>query len=157
MSSNTLNYGHLYSYLESLGYKAQFIEKHVVFRMPQRELPIILPKAAKTEEVRPSHLAAVERILVLDGAVGGGQLSSSMSRTHSSFKRSTANASHGKAAKSKASHFKAAKAKASHVKAAAKPKALHFKAAKSKASHVKAAAKAKGSYAKALKARGSES
>jgi hypothetical protein len=107
MSSKKVTYGQLYNYLESLGYKAQFIEKHVVFRGPQRKLPVILPKASNTEEVRPSHLAAVERILVLDGVVCGGQLPSSISREYSTLKSSIVKASHGKTAKAKASHIKA--------------------------------------------------
>src|SRR5271154_3777781 len=111
MSSNTMKYGQLYNYLESLGYKAQFIETHIVFRRSQSELPVILPKASKTEEVRASHLAAVERILVLDGVVAGGQLASSMSRRYSAFKSSKSKAPHAKAAKAKAPYVKAAKAK----------------------------------------------
>ncbi len=107
MSSKNVKYGQLYNYLESLGYKAQFIEKHVVFRGPQRKLPIILPKASITEEVRPSHLAAVERILVLDGVVSGSQLPSSIGRKYSPLKSSIAKASHAKTAKAKASHLKA--------------------------------------------------
>jgi hypothetical protein len=145
MSSNTVKYGQLYNYLESLGYNAQVIEKHIVFRSPERELPVILPKASKTEEVRASHLAAVERILVLDGVVGGGQLPSSMSRRYSAFKSSI----------SKASHVKAANAKALHVKPA-NANALHVKPANANASHSKAA-NAKASHVKALKARSSES
>jgi hypothetical protein len=118
MSSNTMKYGQLYDYLKSLGYKAQSVDKHIVFRMPRGELPVILPKAPKTDEVRTSHLAAVERILLLDGVVGSGQLPSPMSRERSSFKSSAASVSHGKAPKAKASHVKTAKARASDIKGA---------------------------------------
>jgi hypothetical protein len=145
MSSNIMKYGQLYDYLESLGYKAQIIDKHIVFRRPQRELPVILPKAGKTEEVRASHLAAVEKILVLDGVVAGGRLPSTTSGKYSAFKPSGAKASHGKASMAKASHVKTSMTKASQLKASM-----------TKASHVKASV-AKASYVKAIKAKNSQS
>lgn len=152
MSSKALKYGQLYSYLESLGYKAQIIEKHIVFRMPHRELPVILPKVSKTEEVRPSHLAAVERILELDGIVSSGRLPGATSPTNSAFKTSSAKLSHTKATDSKAAHFKAASG-AAHVKAA-NSKAADAKAANSKGAHLKAT-NSKAAQAKAIKAKGS--
>ena len=137
MSSKTMKYGQLYDYLESLGYKAQIIEKHIVFRTPQRELPVILPKASKSEEVRASHLAAVEKILVLDGVVGGGHLPSMTDRKYSAFMSPGTKASHVKASMTKASHVKASMTKASHIKASM-AKASHVKASMAKASQVKA-------------------
>jgi hypothetical protein len=142
MSSSTMKYGQLYDYLESLDYEAQIIEKHIVFRRPQRELPVILPKARKADEVRASHLAAVEKILVLDGVVAGGRLPSMPGRQYSALRPSGAKASQVKASMTKASQVKRSMTKASHVKASL-PKTSHFTSPVARASHVKAA-KAKG-------------
>jgi hypothetical protein len=152
MSSSTMKYGQLYDYLESLDYEAQIIEKHIVFRRPQRELPVILPKARKADEVRASHLAAVEKILVLDGVVAGGRLPSMPGRQYSALRPSGAKASQVKASMTKASQVKRSMTKASQVKRsmtkashvkASLPKTSHFTSPVARASHVKAA-KAKG-------------
>jgi hypothetical protein len=155
MSSSAMKYGQLYNYLESLGYKAQVIEKHIVFRMPHRELPVILPKVGKTQEVRPSHLAAVERILVLDGVVRIGHLPGAMSPTYSASKTSSAKLSRVKATNSKAVHVKAANSRAAQLKAT-NSKAAHVKATNSQAVHAKAA-NSKAAIAKAIKAKSSKS
>jgi hypothetical protein len=137
MSSETVKYGQLYKYLESLGYKAQVIKKHIIFRTPQRELPVILPKAAKTEDVRASHLAAVERILVLDGVVSSGRLPSSMGNKPSASKASTSKSSRVKSLVNKASHFSAANSNVALIKSSV-AKGAHVKSAITKASHTKA-------------------
>jgi hypothetical protein len=155
MSSETVKYGQLYTYLESLGYKARVIEKHIVFRRPQRELPVILPKAAKTEDVRASHLAAVERILVLDGVVNGGQLPSSMGSKPSASKSSTSKSSRVKSLINKASHISAANSDAALVKSPA-AKGAQVKSAITKASHMKAS-NPKAPLVKTTKAKSSKS
>jgi hypothetical protein len=143
MSSETVTYGQLYKYLESLGYKAQIIEKHIVFRTTQRDLPVILPKAPKTEDVRASHLAAVERILVLDGVISGGQLPSSMASKPTALKASASKSSRVKYLINNRSHFSDANSNAALVKSL---KASHTKASNSKAPLVKTT-KAKSSKA----------
>jgi hypothetical protein len=155
MSSETVKYGQLYKYLESLGYKAQIIEKHIVFRTPQRELPVILPKAAKTDDVRASHLAAVERILLLDGVVNGGQLPSSMGSKPSAFKASTSKSSRVKSLINETSHFSAANSKAPLVKSSV-TKGAHVKSAITKASRT-TASNPKALLVKTIKAKSSKS
>ncbi len=74
MSSERIRYGQLYDYLVSLGYCAELAPTHVVYRKSGYRLPVVLPKASRTEEVPPSHLAAVGRILELDGIILAGPL-----------------------------------------------------------------------------------
>jgi hypothetical protein len=74
MSSERIRYGQLYDYLASLGYDAELAPTHVVYRKAGSRLPVILPKTSGTEEVPPSHLAAVGRILELDGIILAGPL-----------------------------------------------------------------------------------
>ena len=74
MSSERIRYGQLYDYLVSLGYRAVLAPTHVVYRKSGYRLPVVLPKASRTEEVPPSHLAAVGRILELDGIILAGPL-----------------------------------------------------------------------------------
>jgi len=73
MSSERIRYGQLHDYLASLGYAAESAPTHVVYRKSGRRLPVVLPKTSRSEEVPPSHLAAVGRILELDGIIRAGQ------------------------------------------------------------------------------------
>jgi hypothetical protein len=78
MSSKATNYGEQHSYLTSVGYKRKTAPTHVVYERIGGELPVILPKVAKKEAVRLSHLVAVEQILVLDGVIEKGQFAYSV-------------------------------------------------------------------------------
>jgi hypothetical protein len=80
MSSKTMNYGELHSYLTSLGYERKTAPTHVVYERISGRLPVILPKVAKKEVVRVSHLVAVEQVLVHDGVIEKGQLGYSIGR-----------------------------------------------------------------------------
>jgi hypothetical protein len=86
MSSKAISYGELDTYLTSLGYHRKTAPTHVVYAKVGAELPVILPKIAKKEAVRPAHLVAIEQILVLDGVIKKGQLAYSLGRA--SAKRS---------------------------------------------------------------------
>ena len=74
MSSERIRYGQLYDYLDSLGYRAELAPTHVVYRKSGHRLPVVLPRTSRTEGVPPSHLAAVGRILELDGIILAGPL-----------------------------------------------------------------------------------
>ena len=80
MSSERIRYGELHDYLASLGYRAELAPTHVVYRKSDRRLPVVLPKTSRTDEVPPSHLAAVGRILELDGMIVAGQLTIPLNR-----------------------------------------------------------------------------
>ncbi len=74
MSSEPIRYGQLHDYLDSLGYRVELAPTHVVYRKTGCRLPVVLPRTTRTEEVPPSHLAAVGRILELDGVIVAGPL-----------------------------------------------------------------------------------
>jgi hypothetical protein len=80
MSSKTICYGELHGYLISLGYRRRSAPTHVVYKKSGKKLPIILPKTSELDAVSPFHLAAVERILVLDEVVDAGRFAYLMGR-----------------------------------------------------------------------------
>ena len=73
MNSKKIVYGQLHDYLTSLGYDRQVFPTHVIYRNPEYELPIILPKTSRRDEVSSFHLMSVEEILKLDGVIVAGQ------------------------------------------------------------------------------------
>jgi hypothetical protein len=73
MNSKRIVYGQLHDYLTSLGYEREVFPTHVIYRTPEYELPIILPKTSRKDEVSSFNLTSVEGILKLDGVIGAEQ------------------------------------------------------------------------------------
>ena len=73
MNSKKIVYGQLHDYLTSLGYEREVFPTHVIYRNPEYELPIILPKTSRRDEVTSFNLTSVEGILKMDGVIGAGQ------------------------------------------------------------------------------------
>ena len=80
MSTDMIRYAQLSNYLASVGYSARLAPTHVVYSRSGSRLPIVLPKTSRTEEVSPFHLAAVGRILELDGVIERGRLAPAIKR-----------------------------------------------------------------------------
>ncbi len=73
MNSKKIVYGQLHDYLTSLGYEREVFPTHVIYRNPEFELPIILPKTSRKDEVSSFNLTSVKGILKMDGVIGAGQ------------------------------------------------------------------------------------
>ena len=99
MSFERIRYGQLHDYLASLGYAAESAPTHVVYRKSGRRLPVVLPKTSRSEEVPPSHLAAVGRILELDGLIVSGQFAVPVDRVPPRRRAAKAEGTSAKAAK----------------------------------------------------------
>jgi hypothetical protein len=99
MSFEPIRYGQLHDYLASLGYRAEAAPTHVVYRKSGRRLPVVLPKTSRGEEVPQSHLAAVGRILELDGIILTGQFAVPVDRVPPRRRAAKAGGTTAKAAK----------------------------------------------------------
>jgi hypothetical protein len=116
MSFKSIRYAELYRCLTALGYHAYPAPTHVVYRKSGSTLPVVLHQASETEEVSPAHLAAVGRILELDGVIGRGQLALALDRATGSApavksKRKTAEAERVKGTNAKTEGVKSTNGK----------------------------------------------
>jgi hypothetical protein len=114
-----IRYGELYSYLESLGYRAESGPTYLVYTRPDTRLPVILPKRPESEEAWPPNVVAVQHTLELDDVVEPGHLLFTINGAPRVLKPI--------APKPKASSTRAAKPKAAGTKTA-KPRTIKAKA-----------------------------
>lgn len=119
MSTDTIRYAQLSNYLASVGYSARQAPTHVVYSKSGARLPIVLPKTFRTEEVSPFHLAAIGRILELDGVIGRGRLLPSIKHATAKHRATKAKGKNTFARKVAASDTKAARRKSAHANAGA--------------------------------------